>query len=77
MVFARDRELPKAVQMQTDERSVSLSVYFTADGWHFNARVGDVTVTDAGPYSRDVAVAEATAWVRLRTLHTNPDGSMK
>ena len=55
--------------------------YRTDSGWRVFARVGHAIVKP--PMSerlfetRDEALREAIAWVRLRAVHTNPDGSMR
>jgi len=77
--------------MEVDYRSVYLRVEYkvgeplcyapTYDGWVIIASVGDAEVqpplSDKYFATRDQALREAIAWVRLRAVHTNPDGSMR
>ena len=53
----------------------------TERGWQVFAKVGDAFIKP--PMSerlfetRDEALREGIAWVRLRAVHTHPDGSMR
>ena len=53
----------------------------TERGWQVCARVGGAVIKP--PMSerlfetRDEALREGIAWVRLRAVHTHPDGSMR